>query len=443
MTLSPDTRAYPEHLEYVCRTLERALTVNGFERVLIASGVEKMQFLDDRPYPFAANPMFKWWLPLTAHPNCWIDFKPGAKPRLIYHQPADYWHLAPADPAGFWTAHFDIQIVREVEQIRALLPQDLARCAILGEADSALADLAPNNPQRLVDAVHLARTRKTTYELECLRAASRGAARAHRAAATAFRHGGSERAIHEAYLAELGIAERELPYGNIVALNQHGAVLHYQHQDHAAPAEHRALLIDAGFAVNGYAADITRTYGNGDPQFTELLEAVNTIQMQLAAAVRPNLDYRQLHLQAHLALAGVLHALDLVRMSPEAMVESGVSSVFFPHGLGHFLGLQVHDVAGFLADDQGNLIAKPAGHPHLRLTRTLQPGNVLTIEPGIYFIALLLAELRAGAHARAVNWDAIEHLARFGGVRIEDDVHVTAGAAENLTRDAFKYLAAA
>lgn len=438
---APSAAAYAEHLARVCAATDRALEAGGYEHLAIGSGRLKYQFLDDRPYGFAANPHFKWWLPLGAHPECWIRYTPSMRPVLAYYQPADYWHLPPADPQGAWVEHFDVRVIGDPAEARALFPQDLSRTAILAEPDAALDDLVPNNPDVILHRLHLARTRKSPWELERMRAASARAARAHRAAAAAFRAHASEHAIHLAYCEAAGQGERELPYSNIVGLNEHAAVLHYQHQDRVPPSAHRSLLIDAGASVDGYAADITRTFGNGDAEFTALLDGVNRAQMALADAARPGRDFRDLHLETHRLLAGVLADCGIVRMSPEAIVETRLSSAFFPHGLGHFLGLQVHDVGGFLADESGATIPKPDGHPFLRCTRTLEPGNVVTIEPGIYFIDLLLAEVRDGPHARAVNWDRVAHLARFGGVRIEDDVHVTDGTPENLTRDAFRSLA--
>lgn len=439
--MGKNSNTYSDHLDHVRQAADSALAAAGFDHLLIASGCQKYQFLDDRPYDFVANPHFKWWLPLGAHPDCWIRYTPGERPVLAYHQPADYWHLPPSDPAGEWVEHFDVRVIRDPSEARAILPASLARVAILGEADAALGEAVPNNPDAVLHRLHLARTRKHPWELERMRAASRRAAGAHRAAAGAFRAHASEHAIHVAYCEAAGQGERELPYTNIVCLNEHAAVLHYQHQARTAPAEHRSLLIDAGASVDGYAADITRTYGNGDPAFTALLDGVNRVQMALADATRPGRDFRELHLNAHLGLSGVLADLGIVRMRPESIVETGLSSAFFPHGLGHFLGLQVHDVAGFLADESGATIPKPEGHPYLRCTRTLEAGNVITIEPGIYFIDMLLAEVRRGPHAGAVDWTLVEHLARFGGVRIEDNVHVTDGKPENLTRDAFKSLA--
>jgi Xaa-Pro dipeptidase len=273
-----------------------------------------------------------------------------------------------------------------------------------------------------------------------MRQAQRKAVRGHLAARQRFLDGGSEAQINAAYLAAAGHTDSDVPYNNIVALNENGATLHYQYKNFETPSEHRALLIDAGAEVDGYASDITRTWGNGDAQFADLISAVDHEQRDLARKVRAGTDYRNLHLESHLRLGTVLQALQIVDMEPGSMLEAGVTSTFYPHGLGHPIGLQVHDVAGF-SDIDGNVIPRPAGHPFLRMTRTLAPGMVVTIEPGIYFIPTLLAKLRAGKHARAVDWDKVEHLAKFGGVRIEDEVHCTDGAPENLTRNAFAELA--
>jgi Xaa-Pro dipeptidase len=433
---TPDDSLYADHLAVLTARSAAALRRCGRDHLVIASGVEKVHFLDDRPYPFQPNPHFKHWLPLTAHPHCWLVITPGARPRLVYFQPEDYWHLPPAAPSGFWVEHFDITIIRAPEEALRHLPP-AATSAIIGEADATLGDRAPDNPPALLDYLHYHRGCKTPWELAQMRAAQRRAVPGHRAAETMFRAGGSEREIHRAYLAATGHGDLDLPYGNIVGLNEHAAVLHYQHQDADPPAEHRCLLIDAGASVAGYASDITRTWHRGDPAFAALVDGVDRVQQQLAASVRAGVDYAALHLDCHQRLAGLLADLGMVRMGAEEMVARGVTSVFFPHGLGHLIGLQVHDVAGLQRDEDGGRIERPAGHPYLRLTRPLAPGMVVTVEPGIYFIDSLLAGLQAGPHAAAVDWNAIAHLRRFGGVRIEDEVACTSAAPENLTRDAF------
>ena len=127
----------------------------------------------------------------------------------------------------------------------------------------------------------------------------------------------------------------------------------------------------------------------------------------------------------------------MINVSPEAAVATGVSSAFFPHGIGHGIGLQVHDVAGFAASDEGGTIAKPDGHPYLRLTRVLEPGMAVTIEPGLYFIDMLLDEVKKNGHADSIDWARVDTFKPYGGIRIEDDVVCTEDAPNNLTREGF------
>ena len=141
-----------------------------------------------------------------------------------------------------------------------------------------------------------------------------------------------------------------------------------------------------------------------------MIAAVDGAQQQMCAAVRPGFDYKQLHVDAHLSLMGVLKDFGVIKVSPQTAVETGVSAAFFPHGIGHLIGLQVHDVAGFAASDEGGRIERPAGHPYLRLTRVLEPGMVVTIEPGLYFRE---DDLLIPPEYRGI------------GIRIEDDVLMT------------------
>jgi Xaa-Pro dipeptidase len=153
--------------------------------------------------------------------------------------------------------------------------------------------------------------------------------------------------------------------------------------------------------------------------------------------VRPGRDYREIHLAAHSEIAGILVAHGIVRCTPEAAVADGLTSVFFPHGIGHLLGLQVHDVGGLMAGPQGGTRPRPEGHAYLRLTRDLEAGFVVTIEPGIYFIESLLARAAADVRSRTIDWQRVEALKPFGGIRIEDNVVAGPGAPRNLTREAF------
>jgi Xaa-Pro dipeptidase len=430
---------YPAHLAELKSRHERALAKAGASHAVIFSGAPKAVFLDDYNYPFKANPHFLGWLPLIDNPHCYLIYTPGEVPVLVYYQEKDYWHAPPANPEGYWADHFDVRIVHSLDDIREHIPQEREKCILIGEIEDAAHGLGIErvNPSSALNILHFARAAKTGYELCCMRAASRRAAAGHVAAEAAFREGRSEYDIHLAYCRATGHTEPELPYGNIVALNANGAVLHYQHQSRHTPEEVRSFLIDAGAKVLGYAADITRTYSLKDDEFGVLIERFDGLQTSLVGAIRAGVSYSDLHLDAHRRIADLLLEFELAKGSSEALVETGVTSAFYPHGLGHLLGLQVHDVGGLMADEKGNVIDRPSGHPYLRLTRTLQEDQVLTVEPGIYVIDMLLDELKGTPGDDLINHERVAWLRPYGGIRIEDNVRVTETGCENLTRDAF------
>lgn len=435
-------RHYPDHVQEMLARHERALDVAGASHAVIYAGQPKTHFLDDHDYPFKANPHFVSWLPLVDTPHSCLVITPGETPVLVYFQEKDYWHTPPASPDGYWTEHFDIRVVHELDDIPRHLPAARDKCVFVGEVqdESQAFGIERINPTSLMHHLHYARAQKTAYEIDCLRGASRRAVLGHRAAERAFRAGKSEFDIHLDYCRAVAHTEKELPYGNIIALNENGAVLHYQHQSRTAPAVSHSFLIDAGATFNGYASDITRTYANTDAEFGELIERMDALQLELVAQVRAGLDFAALHIDAHRRIAALLTELGFVKGSVDALIENGVTAAFYPHGLGHFLGIQVHDVGGFMADANGNTIDRPSGHPFLRLTRTLEENHVVTIEPGIYAIDMLQENLEGTPAHAMVNQDKLAWLRRFGGIRIEDDVRVLADGAENLTRDAFAAL---
>ena len=118
-------------------------------------------------------------------------------------------------------------------------------------------------------------------------------------------------------------------------------------------------------------------------------------------------------------------------------VDSALTSVFYPHGIGHLLGLQVHDVGGLQGTPEGKQIDRPYNHPFLRLTRKLEDGYVVTVEPGFYIIDQLLDEAKSKPIGKMIEWKRVEELRPFGGIRVEDNVVARPGGQENLTRQAF------
>jgi len=430
---------YPDHLSTLRDRADRALAHAGFDHLLIAAGMPLRKFLDDQDQPFIVSPHFKHWLPLSDTPGSWVVYTPGSRPKLIFLQPRDYWHVVPDAPTGYWVDAFDISIVRTAAEAVAQLPGGKRAVIAAGYAD--MDGIEANNPTAVLDYLHWYRSYKTPYELELMREASRIGTRAHRAAEQAFRAGESEFGIHMAYLAAASQSDAELPYASIVGLNEHGAVLHYTNFDRNPPAQSRSFLIDAGAGAAGYASDITRTYAAaGAAEFQALIDSVDVAQQGFVGKVRAGQSYPELHIHAHHVLAEVLREHGFIRMSAESAVASGVTGTFMPHGLGHPIGLQVHDVAGFQQSERGGTIGRSDGHPYLRMTRVLEPGMVVTIEPGLYFIDMLLAELRSKPEAKDVDWAKVDAFRPYGGIRIEDDVVCTADTPENLTRNAFALL---
>ena len=432
-------RLFEQHIQTLRARFDRILPETGFDALLLGSGTAPRRFLDDSQYPFRAHPPFVQWLPhLTAHPGSWLLLRPGQVPVLYLYCPDDFWHQTPEAPSGDWTAQFEIECFADAGALNVLF-QGLGRTALIAATQPTFArDDWAHNPAALMTRLDFERAVKTDWELHCLRRANGIAVQGHIVAEQLFQAGASEYRIHQSYLTATAHNERDLPYDNIVALNRHAAVLHYQFQQRQTPLERHTLLIDAGAAHHGYAADITRTHAaDPDSAFAGLVIALDEAQRSLLPQVRAGADFVDLHRQMHALLAQVLRDSGLVNASVEAQLEQGITRTFFPHGLGHLLGLQVHDVGGWQQDASGSLREPPAGHPFLRLTRRLEPGFVVTIEPGLYFIPSLLEKLRQGPGGEAVNWKQVELLMPYGGIRIEDNVAVTADGHENLTRDAF------
>lgn len=153
--LHPDLHElYPPHLDVVKARSDAALQRGGFDHLVVTAGTPRYRFQDDMPDPFVVNPHFKHWLPVTKAPGSWLVYTPGAKPKLVFLQPHDYWHVVPDAPAGYWVEAFDIVIIREAAEARVHLPKDAARCAIVGDDNSALDGFTPNNPPAVLDYLH-------------------------------------------------------------------------------------------------------------------------------------------------------------------------------------------------------------------------------------------------------------------------------------------------
>ena len=431
---------YRAHIARIQAGYEQALAAAGFDAAVLHAGeVQEVSRFDDREWPFKPSPSFAHWLPLV-EPDAWLVVRPGQRPRLLRCRADSFWEAPTAALPEHVLAHFDAAQVAP-DDLAAELPA--GRLAFIGESPAAAAragitNPARHNPPALTAALDQLRAKKTDYERECMAEANRRAARGHKRVLSAFAAGParSELELHLLYLGVTGQDATDAPYKCIVAQNRHAATLHHVHYDRLPPAgEAGSLLIDAGATHLGYASDITRTLvrGSGDvaTTFGELIARLESLQQEVCRRVRPGLPYQDLHDQAHQLLAPVLRDLGLVKASDDELVASGATRRFLPHGLGHSLGIQVHDVGCRTTPPRDD-------NPFLRNTTTITPGQVFTIEPGCYFIPALLAELRSGSVADRVDWPLVERLSEMGGVRIEDNVAVLEGGAiRNLTREAW------
>jgi Xaa-Pro dipeptidase len=428
---------YADHLERLGRLVGEALGEHGLEALVLSAGsLSPTSRFDDQHWPFRPTPAFTHWVPLR-EPGSALIVRPGATPRLIRAEQAGFWDAPPRIESHHIWSSFEV-CETAVEEVKAYLPST-RRCAFIGDdPDRGRAwgfDEAQLNPSGLIASLDAIRTRKSEYEIECVRRANRIAAQGHALLSETFASAEtSELALHLRYLEATQQDDPDTPYKNIVAIAENAATLHHVGYDRSPRrGAESSLLVDAGATYLGYASDVTRTWTKGQSPaadtFGELVRRIDELQRRIVAEIAPGVSFEALHDRAHELLAEVLRDLDLVRAEPAAIVDSGATRAFFPHGLGHSLGVQVHDVGL-------RTRAPRPDNPFLRNTSDVAPGHVFTIEPGCYFIGSLMDELRGRAIAADVCWSVVDSLRPFGGVRIEDNVAVTEAGTENLTRPA-------
>lgn len=438
-----DATLYREHLEIIDGYLQRALEAareQGVELkgVLFHSGREVEYHADDHPVNFKPTPHFRRWVPIDG-PEHVVLARPGCRPRVVVVRPSDYWYDPSPIPASYWQDEVELSQVESFDRVAGELGT-LTWVAYAGDSPAAAAQLGiPADliePAALMRPLDWYRAYKTDHEIALVRAACADSARGHLAARDAFLDGADELQIHARYLEATGSLEKEMPFFPISALDEKCSVLHYQFKRGPESAPGTVLLMDAGAARDGYASDLTRTWArdSADPVVRDLLKGVDAFQRKLVDQVRPGASFVDLHLDAHRHVARLLAESGVFRVSAEEAYDRGLTTPFLPHGLGHHLGIQVHDVGGRQAGPTGGTVAPPEAHPYLRTTRPLEPGHLVTIEPGIYFIPLLLDPLREGPDAQAVDWKLVDRLLPHGGIRIEDDVLCTTGEPQDLSR---------
>lgn len=226
-------------------------------------------------------------------------------------------------------------------------------------------------------------------------------------------------------------------------LSQHGETLHnHLHDKPIVPG--KLLVIDAGAENNmHYASDFTRTLptsGRFTQKQKEIYSIVYNCNEYAFSLSKPGVTYHDVHIAVAKKMLEELRALDIVRGNLDNMVEVGIAGLFMPHGLGHNMGLDVHDMEDLGEDlvgyDPGQKRSSQLGLGSLRMARKLVPGNVITDEPGIYFIPALISEWKSEKTDRGfVNYYKLEEYLDFGGIRLEDDVLITEDGARRTGPD--------
>ncbi|MBI4911685.1 MAG: Xaa-Pro dipeptidase [Acidobacteria bacterium] len=430
---------FSEHLAERLAWASRALADTGYEALVISSGQPYTHFADDQEAPFRSTPHFVHHCPLRG-PHHVLKVEAGKRPLLIRYAPEDFWYeqlplaaLWGGEP--FWLASFDLVECATLDAVWETLGKPSRAAYIGNETDRAGAAGLDPNPASITAFLDWGRSFKSAYEVRCMEEATVLGARGHSAGRAAFLAGASELEIHHAFAQAVGCLDHDLAFASIVALNEKGATLHYEGK--RTFRNGKTLLLDCGANVRGYASDITRTTpGPGcDPRFAALVVGMEKLQQELCAEVKPGLSFGALHHSSHLKIGALLQSAGILKAGPEEAIAKGLTRAFYPHGLGHHLGLQVHDVAGKLAGPGGDLQPPPPEHPYLRTTRTIEPRQVFTIEPGLYFIPMLLRPFRGNEHAALFDWKLIDELIPCGGIRIEDNILVTEHGGRNLTRE--------
>ena len=376
--------------------------------------------------------------PFESHSEYYYLTDRNAPGGVLAYDPADGWidFLAPVtSEEQMWTGAAPLAAeVRTTAQLENWLAARAARpIAWLGSPPpDATLDHALNEELR-IDLDRIRRI-KDPVELARLRVAQRAIAAAIAAVVPLLRAGVSERHVQRELEAVAYRAGAEgLAFETVVAGGPNSAVLHIAPTDRKLAAG-ELVLIDAGVEYRGYASDVSRTYPVGGA-FDSAQEQLHTIVHQAEQAsierCRPGTEWRDVHLTASLIIAAGLVDFGILKGAPETLVESGAVSLFFPHGIGHLLGLSARDAGASPSRERRH---DPQPYPNLRMNLPLEAGMVSTVEPGIYFVPAILDDPEnRRAHREDVRWGRVEQMLGFGGIRIEDDILITTDGSEILS----------
>lgn len=421
--------------------------------VLLWAGASPARNFPANTFPFRASSHFLYFAGIPLE-QAVLGFKDGKVTLFMNEAPdsATLWHGA-SPSCGDWATLMGADDVAPLAALEAYATPETATIAVQdppshthqGEVLQRAVD-NPRSPHSLdlalTEAVIALRLCHDDWALQQLEAAALVSMEAHRAGmqatASVLAQNGTEAAVRSAIEAVFLRHNMTSAYASIVTVQ--GEVLHNNQYHHGLRAGD-LLLVDAGAETGlGWAADITRTWpvlGRFSPSQRAIYEVVLAAHDGAIAALKPGVEYEQIHLLACEILAEGLVDLGILRGKPADLVAMDAHALFFPHGIGHLLGLDVHDLED-LGDRAGYAPGRSRsdrfGLGYLRLNRPLQAGMVVTIEPGFYQVPAILADPQRREHyGDRVNWERLAEFADVRGIRIEDDVRITSEGCQVLT----------
>lgn len=304
--------------------------------------------------------------------------------------------------------------------------------AVLGAGLGSVA-FDPAATQRVRTRLHHARRPKDAGEIALMRQAAAATAGGYARVAELLAPGVSERRIQVELEAEFLRGGASQPgFGTIVGAGSNSAVLHFSPSARLV-ADGDFVLIDSGAQVGRYTADVTRTFlVGGVSQFQkDLYQVVLDAQVRAISRCKPGVEWKDIHLGCAIDMMSGLREMGLVKGDPQSLVEREAHTLFFPHGIGHLVGLGVRDASGLLPGREKD--PRPCLRT-LRMDLPLEEGYIATVEPGLYFIPAILQDpVRRARYNADVAWELVDAHLHVGGVRIEDDVLVTAAGPDVLT----------
>lgn len=459
---------FAEHQRNYQKQVLQLIEDKNLQCLVVGAGETHTYFQDDVFIPFRSCAFFRYFCPLEGAHHRIFWRKDQEEGHVLFYEPDSFWHAAHRAKELPFSDFFQLSTFSSLKRKWPTAITSAAakkgRLVYIGPPHSP--DLPDDrwecNPQDIIDELSRMRMTKSCWEVACLRQATQRALTGHRALRQRFLDQGNdlqqprsctEKELFYLFQQATGEVSDDFPYPPIIALDHHASFLHYDQRSHHSANQGYNLLVDAGVQCYGYASDISRTHlrswhhrlrttkgqqvsREAWSVFAHMLRGLDELGQKLVALAQPGSSFFHMHLQATEGIFALLKKAGIISSSTwDENMRFQVVRTFFPHGLGHMLGLQVHDVhiipPSFRAPQAAIQAYSPRAHTPLKA------GQVWTVEPGIYFIPRLLSSF-SKKHPQMLNQKLLDELLPLGGMRIEDNILITSKEPVNLTREAIQ-----